>query len=133
MKKLILAAGLSAAALMFAPAALAHDRDDGARADRSGSSHAEKAERADRDHGRNRGGENHGRSGETRADKNDDRRVGEDVGEDGIKRRGDGSVDDNGVEVELEHAKKAEDMSTGVKRRGDGSIDDNSAHKPKGV
>lgn len=133
MKRLILAAGLSAAALLFAPAALAHDRDDGDRGDRSGSSRMEKAERADRDHGRNRGSEAHGRGGETRADKDDDRRVGEDVGEDGVKRRGDGSVDDNGVEVEREHAKKAEDMSTGVKRRGDGSIDDNSAHKPKGA
>ncbi|MBU6372991.1 MAG: hypothetical protein KJS97_09705 [Alphaproteobacteria bacterium] len=133
MKKLILAAGLSAAALIFAPVALAHDRDDD-RGDRSG--HVEKAERADRDHGRNRGSEAHGRGGD-RDRVEEARREGEDVGVDGVKRRGDGSVDDNGVddenETETEHLNKVEDNSTGVKRRGDGSIDDNSTHKPKGV
>ncbi len=40
----------------------------------------------------------------------------DDIGEDGLKRRGDGSIDDNGIDDDI-----GED---GLKHRGDGSIDD---------
>jgi len=113
---------VSVAMLATAPIATAHGRNDQGqdnrgRSERSGSSHIDGGER-----GRNRGPEAHGRGG-------DRVRVGEDVGNDGVKRRGDGTIDDDAGD----RGRKTETGSSGVKRRGDGSIDDSSTHAPKGV
>jgi len=127
MNRLIIAAIFGGAALALAPVALAHDRDDGARmerSERSGSSHADKADRADQDHGRNRGPEAHGRG------RGGDENRAEDHGR---HRRGRDGIED----ADHNQVGQSDDKINGVKRRGDGSIDDNSVHtssaSPKGV
>lgn len=100
--------GLLAASLPAAPAFAHSDRD--------------RSERVDDDDVRK---DKPGRKRKGDDERAKTRRVGEDVGADGVKRRGDGSVDDD----RAVSAGNDDRDANGVKRRGDGTVDDNSPRR----